>query len=216
MRPIGILGGTFDPVHCGHLRPALELLTDLDLQEVRLVPCRIPPHRPAPIAGAEQRVAMLRVAVAGEPALCVDTRELSRPGPSYTVDTLAALRAELGATPLCLILGADAFAALDTWHRWGALIELAHLVVMRRPGKMRLHSAVREHLHGRYVEHATTLAQRPCGHVLECSVTQLAISATHIRSLLARGKSPRYLLPDSVLELIRRERLYMPVAAPRS
>jgi nicotinate-nucleotide adenylyltransferase len=216
MHPVGILGGTFDPVHCGHLRSALELLTELELEEVRLIPCRIPPHRAAPIAAAEQRVAMLRAAVAGESALRVDTRELSRPGPSYTVGTLASLRSELGTTPLCLILGADAFAALDTWHRWGELVELAHLVVMRRPGRAHLHSAMRKCLQDRYVERPRALAERPCGYVLEWGVTQLAISATHIRSLLACGKSPRYLLPDSVLELIRREGLYESGATPRS
>ena len=121
---IGILGGTFDPVHYGHLRPALELLHDLRLEHVRFVPCGTPPHRPEPMANADQRLAMLTAAVGDQPGFRIDTRELRHAAPSYTYNTLTALRAEVGDTPLCLIIGMDAFHGLDTWYRWEELIGL--------------------------------------------------------------------------------------------
>ena len=123
--PVGVLGGTFDPIHYGHLRPALELLETLELSEVRFIPCRIPAHRGAPSITAEQRLELVRLAIIGQPGFVADGRELRRAGPSYMVDTLVALRQELGDTPLCLILGSDAFQALTTWHRWQALTDLA-------------------------------------------------------------------------------------------
>ena len=131
---IGILGGTFDPIHHGHLRLAVEMREGLGLEELRLIPALQPPHREAPIAGAEDRLAMLEAAVARANALHIDTRELVREGPSYTVDTLLSLRAELPAQPLCLIIGMDAFCYLDTWHRWQDVLELAHIGIARRPG----------------------------------------------------------------------------------
>lgn len=209
MRPVGILGGTFDPIHFGHLRPALELCQALGLDHVRLIPARQPPHRSAPVASPEQRAAMAQAAVAGESCLAVDTRELARPGPSYTYDTLSSLRAELGGLSLCLILGSDAFAGLHTWHRWSELIELAHIVVVQRPGAAPLaQGEVAEVLGSRYIEDPAPLHRSPAGCVLRWPVTQLAISATGIRAMIAAGKSPRYLLPDSVWELIKRDAIY--------
>lgn len=211
-RPVGVFGGTFDPVHIGHLRPALELLESLDLAEVRLIPCRIPPHRAAPVAGPEQRLAMLELAVGDQPGLVVDRRELARPGPSYMVDTLSSLRAELGDTPLCLLLGLDAFLGLAGWHRWRELPELAHIVVTHRPG-WSLEGAVGanevlELLHRRRLDRAGDLALQPAGGVWLQPVTQLDISASVIRKLVEEGRSPRYLLPDAVWHFIRREGLY--------
>jgi nicotinate-nucleotide adenylyltransferase len=206
---IGILGGTFDPVHFGHLRPALEVYQALRLREVRLIPCRVPPHRKPPVASAEQRLAMVREAIAGEPGLTVDTRELERPGPSYTVDTLLSLRAELGPTPLCLIVGADAFGSLHTWHRWKELVELGHIVVVQRPGIIPPdHGVVVDLLQGRYAQDLVHLADNPSGWVFHLPVTQMGISGSHIRALLAAGKSPRYLLPDRVWEIIRQQGIY--------
>jgi nicotinate-nucleotide adenylyltransferase len=139
----------------------------------------------------------------------VDARELARPGPSYTYDTLSSLRADLGRVSLCLILGSDAFAALATWHRWRELIELAHMVVVQRPGAPPLaQGEVAEILSRHYVEGPAPLHRSPAGCVLHWPVTQLAISATDIRAMIAAGRSPRYLVPDSVWDLIKRDAIY--------
>jgi nicotinate-nucleotide adenylyltransferase len=206
---IGILGGTFDPVHFGHLRPALEVQESLALEELRLIPCHIPPHRPQPHASAAQRVAMLKAATGQYPAFRIDTRELQRDGPSYTFDTLVSLRKELGDTGLCLLMGMDAFGDLTTWHRWVELIEFCHLVVMTRPGTDvpaggELAGFIRRHR----VPAAAGLRHRPAGRLLFQPVTALAISATRLRALLAQGLSPAFLMPEAVIEIINREGLY--------
>ena len=213
--PLGILGGTFDPIHYGHLRPALELLHTLELAEVRFVPCRIPAHRGTPLVTAEQRLALVRLATAGQPGFVADDRELRREGPSYMFDTLTSLRAEVGAeTPLVLIVGADAFRDLHTWHRWRELTGLAHIVVMQRPGAAQsLPPVLAEFATPRVVHAPAALRQQPAGGVLFQPVTQLSISATQIRALLARGQSPRYLLPDPVLAFIHDRALYRPLPA---
>lgn len=211
MQPIGVLGGTFDPIHFGHLRSALELLEALGLAEVRLIPCGHPPHRAPPRAPASARLAMLELAVAGQPGLRVDSRELERPGPSYMVDTLASLREEQGSVPLCLILGSDAFLGLPGWHRWQELVRLAHLVVMHRPGwelDDHLAAPLAQLVETRRVHAAAALAAQPAGSILLVPVTPLDISATAIRHLIAAGRSPRYLLPDAVWEHIRAHGLY--------
>ena len=127
MKPIGILGGTFDPIHFGHLRSGLEVYESLEFEHIRLIPCGVPPHRELPIASNEQRLAMMRLAVEDNTKLIVDQRELQREGPSYTVDTLLELRQEFPDTPLCLIIGSDAFLGLDSWHQWKKIPQLAHL-----------------------------------------------------------------------------------------
>lgn len=214
-RPVGVLGGTFDPVHYGHLRPALELLETLGLGEVRFIPCRVPVHRGAPSVTAEQRLELVRLAIIGQPGFVVDDRELRRPGPSYMVDTLSSLRRELGDAPLCLIVGGDAFRELNTWRRWQELTDLAHLVVMQRPGaSLVLPSALEAFVATRRVDKARLLHERPAGSILLQPVTQLAISATQIRDLLARGQSVRYLLPDPVLAYLHDRALYRPSDSP--
>jgi nicotinate-nucleotide adenylyltransferase len=214
---IGVFGGTFDPIHLGHLRTALELYETLRLKEVRLLPCAIPPHREQPVASAEQRLAMVRLAVKGQPGLLVDDRELYREGPSYTVYTLRSLREEFPHQPLCLILGADAFLGLDTWHCWQDIPELAHLVVVHRPGWELPHSknqssAVSENLTTllteRRVQDASQLARQSAGNILFCTVTQMDISSSGVRYLVSSGRSPRYLLPDDVLDYITKEAIY--------
>jgi len=199
MRAIAVLGGTFDPVHIGHLRVAWEAAEALDAH-VRLMPAQVPPHRPPPVASAQQRVRLLQLALAGQDRLTLDTRELERTGPSYTFDTLQSLRAELGnAQSLILLLGADAFAGLPTWHRWRELFELAHIVVLTRPGHA---VAWAEELAAtvapRRVESAPALRNTPAGHVFELAVTPLEISASQVRALLAGGREPRWLLPDAL------------------
>lgn len=206
---IGILGGTFDPIHYGHLRTALELRQLLGLEEVRLIPCRVPPHRENPAAPAELRLAMVQAACAGEPRLVADDRELRRDGPSYTVDTLAGLQRERPRTPLGLILGVDAFLDLPAWHRWEELLERAHLLVVERPGwEPPRAGPVAELLRERRVGEMADLAGRRAGGILLCTVTRLDISATAIRAQVAADRSPRFLLPDSVLALIEAHGCY--------
>jgi nicotinate-nucleotide adenylyltransferase len=207
--PLGILGGTFDPIHNGHLRTAVELAEALGLGEVRLLPAGSPPHRPPPVASVELRWHMLVAAVAGKSGLVPDNRELRRGGPSYTVDTLVELRAESGDRPLCLILGADAFAGLASWHRWRDLAGLVHLVVVHRPGfEIPVRGEVGELLDARRAMRPAELAGTPAGRVLLQPVTPLAIAASAIRDLVARGGDPAFLVPDAVRDLILQSGCY--------
>lgn len=213
---IGIFGGTFDPVHFGHLRPALDVKQALGLREMRLVPAFQPPHRQAPAANPGQRLTMLRAAVGSEPDLLVDNREMKREGESFMVDTLISLREELGEElndePLCLVLGADAFLKLDGWHQWEKIPQLAHIVVMHRPGWEldieKASPAIQQLWRDCHVTEPGDLASQPAGNIILQAVTALEISATRIRALVAAGKSPRYLLPDPVWNLIRMNGLY--------
>jgi len=205
MRRIGILGGTFDPVHFGHLRPAVEVRAALALEALRLLPCRVSPTRDEPAAGGEARLRMLQLAVDGEPDLVVDGRELDRPPPSYTADTLAEMRAETSDACLHFIMGADAFAGFDRWHRWREVLELAHLVVTHRPGVSLEAPAV---LRDRVTDNADDLVDTPSGRILLQPVTQLDFSATAIRRLAAAGGDLRYTMPAAVRHYIDREKLY--------
>lgn len=219
LRPVGVFGGTFDPIHYGHLRPALELLEFLNLAEIRFIPCRVPVHRDTPSITAEQRLELVRLATVGQAGFVVDDRELRRPGPSYMVDTLTSLREEIGtAVPLCLILGSDAFRELATWRRWRELTDLAHLVVMQRPGTaLVLPPELDAFVTPRLSDDPLALHERPAGSILLQPVTQLAISATQVRALLARGQSVRYLLPETVLDHIHDRALYRsPVVSNRT
>lgn len=199
-RPLAIFGGTFDPVHIGHLSVAWEASELLDA-DVHLMPAGVPPHRPAPAATAEQRVAMLRAALQGQSRLLLDTRELRRSGPSYTYDTLVELRAEQGERPLVLLLGADAFAGLPAWHRWQEIFDVAHVGVLSRPGiEVALPAPLLQAIDRRRIDVAGDLARRPAGAVIELAVTPLEISATHVRELLAAGRDPRYLLPAGLFD----------------
>lgn len=213
---IGLFGGTFDPIHYGHLRPALEVLTALRLRELRFVPLKQAVHRPQPQAPVAARVAMLRAAVAGQPGFVLDTRELERPGPSWTYDTLRAVRAEIGAdTPLGLLIGGDAFNGFLDWHRPGDILQLAHLIVMHRPGAPLPRAAeVRKLLDARRTENSAALHETPAGLIWTQSVTQLAISATAIRQGIARGESARFLLPEAVLAIIEEQALYGYLSRP--
>lgn len=207
---IALFGGTFDPVHFGHLRPLLEVKQALGLDEVRLVPAFIPPHREAPGAQPEHRLAMLELAVADTPGFVIDPRELQRGGPSYSVDTLQSLRDEIGAaTPLCLIMGLDAFVGLDRWHEWRRLTELAHLVVTQRPGAALPDSGpVAQLMATARARDLSALQDRPAGLIWFQTVTQLEISATAIRQQLADGGDIRFLVPDSVRHYIDTHGLY--------
>lgn len=200
-RPLAIFGGTFDPVHVGHLRAAWEAAEALDA-EVRLVPARVPPHRPQPVATAEQRATMLRAALAGQDRLALDLRELDREGPSFTFDTLTGFRDEFGtARPLVLLVGADAFAGLSSWRRWQELFSLAHMCVLTRPGQIpALDDALAAEVAARMVQGAGALRAKPSGGVLNMIVTALGISATRIRDELVTGGDPRWLVPQALLD----------------
>ena len=211
---IGVYGGTFDPVHYGHLRTSLEVGEALGLDELRFVPCQIPPHRGAPGATPEQRVAMLRAALADAPfGVRIDTRELERAGPSFMFDTLTSIRDDVGSkTPLALIVGSDAFHGLHRWHRWQSLIELAHIVVMQRPGTEPTWPRELEGFFTKFVrQQPRDLKVLPAGLMHFMVVSQLEISASHIRQLIGQQKSAQYLTPESVLRLIDQNQLYRPV-----
>ena len=208
--PVGIFGGTFDPVHYGHLRSALELVERLELQQLRLMPCAVPPHRDIPTCNANDRAAMVELAVAGEPRLVCDSRELKRRGTSYTIDSLEELRRELGAQcSLCLVLGCDAVLEITGWHRWQELLDWAHVVVIARPGwQLPAEGVVADWLQAHRLKTPGQLGAQPCGGVLIEELRPLAISSTEIRSLLAAGRSARFLLPQAVLDYIQSHSLY--------
>jgi nicotinate-nucleotide adenylyltransferase len=194
-RSVGILGGSFDPVHNAHLAIARTALAALGLSKILWIPSGTPPHRGAPVAPAADRAAMLRLAIAGEPRFALDERELHKASPGYTVETLEALRADMGAdTELVLLIGADQHARLATWHRWQELFNLARIAVFARPGE-------------------------PLGDTSRVSVVPMApldISSTGIRQSIARGDPPRDLVPDAVLDYIGSHHLYSsPEPRPR-
>ena len=204
MGPIGIFGGTFDPIHFGHLRTALELLLRLSLERVVFIPSARQPLRTSqPLASTATRLRMIRAAVRHEPRFSVDARELGRSGPSYTVDTLTALRRENPRRSLCLLLGMDSFSSLPRWHRWKELAELANIIVAHRPGARTPRKGALADLLARCgTENATEVRDSRAGRVLVTPVTQLDVSASAIRELVAAGADPRYLVPDRVRDII--------------
>ncbi|KZX56801.1 nicotinic acid mononucleotide adenylyltransferase [Halioglobus sp. HI00S01] len=208
---VGVFGGTFNPIHYGHLRSALELVERLGLDHLRLMPCAVPPHREAPSCSAQDRLAMVELAVVGESRLRCDRRELDRDGLSYTYDSLVDLRGELGeGHSLSMVLGADAVQRINTWHRWLELLDVAHVVVLARPGwEFPREGEVAQWLATHRLASAAALNEQACGGVLIEELRPLAISSTEIRSLLAGGHSPRYLLPEPVLDYIQERQLYL-------
>lgn len=210
--PIGILGGTFDPVHNGHLRLAEEACEKLGLEGVIWSPAGLTRHREQPQTEAHHRLAMVKLAIADNDAFRLDAHEAESSEPSFTVPLLERLRDDYGDTPLVLLLGADAFIGLPSWHRWEELFELAHIAVFTRPGHELSIDAMSpllgKHFASRATVDATRLAAAPSGAVLPALLTPLDISATRIREQLAHGGSPRYLLPDAVLDYIQTNHLY--------
>lgn len=207
---IGIFGGTFDPVHYGHLRTALDVQQALSLTQVRFIPCGEPPHRNKPVAEPLQRLSMVRAAIAGQANFTVDDREIRRGGPSYMVDTLASLKKDFADETLCLMLGTDAFNGLPDWHCWRDIFSLANIVLMQRPGDESIlprHPALSSILKQRLVS-AEDLHKEPHGRICQVAVTQLAISASAIREQWQQGKDIRFYTPDAVLTLIRQQKIY--------
>lgn len=208
-RMIGLFGGTFDPVHFGHLRAADEAREILSLADLRLLPAGNPPHRSVTFASAEHRLAMLALALEGQSELWVDDREIRRSGYSFMVDTLAEIRREEGGVPLLLLIGQDAANSLDSWHEWRELFGLAHIVIMRRPDSRHEYSDVLGHeMLNRLTTEPGRLSKSPSGLVWPLEVTQLAISSSNIRERISSGKSVRFLLPERVAEYIREHGLY--------
>ena len=213
--PVALLGGTFDPVHLGHLGLADDARRTLGVDEVRLMPAGDPPHRNAPGASGAHRMAMLRLAVERHPGLAIDDRELRRRGKSYTSITLDELRAEDPVRPLILILGADAFRGLPTWHRWRDLLSLAHVAVAARP-RDPFDAALPDELLPLWRERRTAdvgdLLSAPAGRILVVPIVPRDISASAIRTALSRGGadalSVRALLPPAVWDYIALHRLY--------
>lgn len=206
---IGIFGGTFDPIHFGHLRTALDVMQAVGLDEIRFIPLHGPVHRDQPEAPAELRLEMVRLATRQQQGFVVDDREIRRAGDSYTVETLATLRRERPDRSLCLLLGMDAFNGFADWHRPHEILRLSHLIVMQRPGEQGpTDPRVEALLQSSGVSTPQELDAKPHGSVLVHRVTQLDISASRIRSLLAQGLTPRFLLPEAVLQLIEKNKLY--------
>jgi nicotinate-nucleotide adenylyltransferase len=215
LKVIGLLGGTFNPIHFGHLRMAQELADILDFSEVRFIPAANPPHRPAPSVSAEHRAAMVRLAIANNALFNFDDRELHRTGASYTIDTLDSLRDELGdEVSLVLLMGSDAFTKFNTWHRWEEIIQRCHITLVQRPlstsiaTKENLPKVLETFLHNHYTENGDDLHSTAAGFVIMQHITALDISATAIRHTLEQKNSARYLMPESVIDYIQQHNLY--------
>ena len=208
--PIGVFGGTFDPIHYGHLRTAFEMLQALRFDQVRFIPCGDPPHRGRTFAPATERLRMVELAIDGEAGFVADDRELRRGGPSYTIDTLCGLRDAFPARPLGLILGMDAFLGLPTWHRWEELLRVAHIVVAHRPGWKAPDIGPLGELISEFGTHRIDdLHEALHGRIHIHAVTQLEISSTEIRDLVATGRDPRFLMPDQVRDRILGSGIYV-------
>lgn len=207
---IGILGGTYDPIHRGHIHLANEMYQRLHLKEVRLIPCYQPVHRNQPAASPEDRLAMVKLAVSGNPGLQADDCEIRRRGPSYMVDTLLSLRQEVGEnTSLCLIMATDAFAEFDQWHRWQEIPEFAHLVIANRSDHApHFNAALRQLLAHRQIHDPQLLQQTSSGCIYLLDIPPLEISATEVRDLIAQGKSAKNLLAPEVMQYIQDKKLY--------
>ncbi len=207
---IGILGGTFDPIHFGHIKPTLDLLTLVPLDEIRFIPCRVPPHRPQPHASAHHRWRMVEIVANHQTGFVADSRELRREGPSYTIETLEDLHRDLGAANhLCLIMGNDAFCSFTQWYRWQDILTLAHILVMKRPGvSLPTHGDAAQLLQRARLRRPEELLNTHGGGILPCEVSQVNVSATAVRACIRAGEQPRFLIPGPVWAYIRREKLY--------
>jgi len=206
---IGIFGGTFDPIHYGHIKPALSVKQALNLSQLRFVPNRVPPHREQPWLNVEQRLSLLRCALKDYPDVIIDERELSRDGPSFMVDTLKSLRKDFPDEALCLIIGIDAFIGITSWHQWRLLFDLCHLVITQRPGfdqsmiAEQMKAEDYQFLAERMTQDANVLTEQETGKILLKSVPQLDISSTQIRANLLQGKDISQWMPEVACQQLR-------------
>lgn len=215
MKTLGILGGTFNPIHYGHLRMAQELAEGLAIDSIRFIPAANPPHKSTHNVSAAHRAAMVELAISSNPLFQLDTQELQRTGHSYTIDTLHSLRETLGdETSIILFMGSDAFTQLETWHRWQELITQCHIALVQRPlsgntqPQLPLSPTLESFLHKHYTELSDDLHASPAGHITMRQITALDISSTHIRNAFQQGQPARYLMPDSVIDYIQTHQLY--------
>ncbi len=212
---IGIYGGTFDPIHYGHLRVVEELLDITELNRVIFVPSGVPRLRATPVASGIHRSAMVRLAIKANDKFSLDEREINRTGTSTTVESLREYRCEIEEnTALCFLLGIDAFLKINQWHSWHELFNLCHIIVIARPGYTSLndlhtlHADIKAEFVSRYIENPSDLTCQPNGFIYTAHTSLLEISASHIRSLINAGKSIRYLLPENVADYIKKNCLY--------
>lgn len=206
---VGIFGGTFDPVHHGHLRTAYELKHQLDIECIHFIPASQPPHRPQPEASAGLRLQMLEAAIHGEPGCIVDRREIDRDGTSYSIDTARSVREDYPEHVLCLLLGMDAFLGLAEWHQWQDLFGLVNVVIARRPGaSLPADGELGRLLDARRVAPDAETCWAASGQIIVQDVTQLEISATDLRNSIRAGIEPKYLVPDAVWDVIQSSGCY--------
>ena len=217
MRLIGLLGGTFNPIHFGHLRMAQEITDALELDEVRSIPAANPPHKDAPSVSALHRAEMVQLAIADNPLFKLDTQELNRTGASYTIDTLISLRSEINAghddkAALCLMMGSDAFVKFNTWHRWQEILDYCHIILVQRPmtseNQPPLASDLAQLLQNHYTENISDLSSQHAGFIHMQNITALSISSTAIRSAFKLKQIPHYLMPEMVIKYITANTLY--------
>ena len=209
---IGILGGTFNPIHNGHLHLAERLQQTLGFEAIRFMPAALPALKDKPNVTAEQRAEMVKIAIANQPHFSLDTRELSRAGTSYTIDTLISLREELGdEVSICWLIGFDAFANLDAWHRWQELLNKAHLIVVKRPHSSdlsNLNAEVKTLLKKHETENVEEVKKQAYGKILIQEIAALDISSTKIREKIAQDKDVRSMVPEALLSYIQQHQLY--------
>lgn len=208
-KAVGLLGGTFDPIHFGHLRMAIEIFQAFSLNEVKLIPCYRPVHRSQPVAPVKDRFNMVKLAVKTEPALTVSDVEIKQQSPSYTIKTITTLRQQLPTTPLCFILGIDAFLGFSSWQQWQDILRQCHLIVAHRPQYRLPEQGMTADIVAEYSQtDFTAIHQVLGGYLFFYPITPLEISATDIRQQIVEGRNPRYLLPNSVLDYIQQRHIY--------
>lgn len=208
-KPIGLLGGTFDPIHIGHLRMALEIQEIFQLEKIHVIPCYEPVHRPHPCASPEQRFEMVKCAVQDMPNFIADPREIKRAKSSYTIDTITEMRHEMPNTPLCLLLGVDAFLDFPNWHRYEKILECAHLIIAHRPNyHLPTEGLIADLLKVRLDNNSINMREKLGGKIWLQPITALEISSSTIRSQLSNKKNPKYLVPDVIYQYIKQYEIY--------
>ena len=213
MEPVGLLGGSFDPIHNGHLQLARDALKHLPLAEVRFLPAA-QPWQKGVITAAEHRAHMVQLAIAGDSRFALDMREIERGGITYTIDSLRAVRSQLPRSPLVLIMGSDQFGRLNTWHDWAQVVELAHIAVAARAGAQPQWSETMQTMLARKRNDAASLTSELGGNIVEFEMTPVNVSATEVRRLLRQPDSTERaqrlsaMVPDAVLDYIDSHQLY--------